>query len=175
MLNESYMKYEIRQFLEESIRLELNMSELYQFFYAKFPEDSQFWWDLSREEINHASLIRTISDKIFPERIVPLKEVDLLIERIREINFSIQDKIKEYRKKKPMRYEAFLYAFYLENSSGEIHFDLFMNELPESDVEKIYQKLNGEDKNHAMRINEYMEFHNITNPGQEDFSSSYPG
>ncbi len=36
-----------------------------------------------------------------------------------------------------------------------------MNELPESNVEKIFQKLNGEDKNHAMRINDYMKQNRI--------------
>lgn len=157
------MKIEISQFLEETIQLELNVSELYQFYYARFPEDSQFWWSLSMEEINHASLIRTINDFIFPEGMFQIADIESETERIREVNRSIHYKIEEYQNQKPSRYEAFRYALSLENSSGELHFELFMNESVESRVEKIFQKLNGEDKNHASRIMDYMILNNITN------------
>ena len=151
-----FMNEEIKQFIEESTRLELNMSDLYQFFYAKFPEDSQFWWDLSMEEINHASLIRSINDLFFPEGMIPAKDIERKTEQMREANHVIRKKIEDLNRANLTRSEAFLYAFELENSSGEIHFELFMNVLPESKVDKIFQKLNGEDKNHAMKINEYM-------------------
>lgn len=157
------MENEISQFLDETIKLELNVSELYQFYYARFPKDSQFWWSLSMEEINHASLIRTINDLIFPEGMFTIVNIEAETEKIKEINRSILSKIEEFRDNKPTRYEAFTYALTLENSSGEIHFELFMNEVQESRVEKIFQKLNGEDKNHAKRINDYMKLNDITN------------
>lgn len=157
------MENEISQFLDETIKLELNVSELYQFYYARFPKDSQFWWSLSMEEINHASLIRTINDLIFPEGRFTIVNIEAETEKIKEINRSILSKIEEFRDNKPTRYEAFTYALTLENSSGEIHFELFMNEVQESRVEKIFQKLNGEDKNHAKRINDYMKLNDITN------------
>jgi len=169
------MKKEISRFVDETIKLELNVSELYQFFYARFPEDSQFWWSLSMEEINHASLIRTIDDLIFPEGMFQMANIEAETEKIRKINRSIISKIEEFSNNKPSRYEAFTYALTLENSSGEIHYELFMNEVQESKVEKIFQKLNGEDKNHAGRIEDYMRSNGITNPERGDCFSSYPG
>lgn len=157
------MRNEIRQFLDETIKLELNISELYRFFYVKFPEDSQFWWSLSMEEVNHASLIRTINDLIFPEGMFRMADIESETGKMRENNQSILCKLEEYHKGEPTRYEAFTYALSLENSSGELHFEMYMNKLHESRVERIFQKLNGEDKNHALRIMDYMILNGITN------------
>ena len=45
-----YMKYTmdhlIKLFLKESIELELNVGDVYQFFSAKFTEDYDFWWKI---------------------------------------------------------------------------------------------------------------------------------
>lgn len=152
----------IKQFLDESIQLELNISDLYQLFYVKFPEDSEFWWQISLEEVNHAALIRSINDLFLPEKILPRDVVQNRISEMHDINHSIRERIALYKIDSPSRYEAFSYAIELENSSGEAHYELFMNENPESNVEKIFQKLNGEDKNHANRIYNYMKLNNIT-------------
>jgi len=138
------------------------MSDLYQVFYARFPEDSQFWWNLSMEELNHASLIRSINDLFLPEKILPAEGIEIQTEKIREVNNSILNRIKNYKTENLIRYEAFRYASDLENSFGEIHFELFMNGSSESHVHRIFQKLNGEDKNHALRISDYMKLNNIT-------------
>ena len=61
----------------------------------------------------------------------------------------------------PTRLEAFKYGFELENSVGEFHFELFMTTEPDSPVGKIFQKLNGDDINHAIRIDNYMKNNNI--------------
>ena len=48
----------LEKIIDESILLELNISELYKVFNQAFPEDAYFWWQLSEEEENHAALIR---------------------------------------------------------------------------------------------------------------------
>ena len=146
----------VKQFLDEAIQLELNASDLYQVFYVKFPEDSEFWWQLSLEEVNHAALIRSINDLFLPEKILPQGVIQSQISEMHRINHSIRERILSYRTQAPSRYEAFVYAYELENSSGEAHYEMFMNENPTSNVEKIFQKLNGDDKNHALRIENYM-------------------
>ena len=62
----------------------------------------------------------------------------------------------------PSRFDAFQYAYEIENSVGEFHFELFMTTIPDSSVMKIFQKLNGEDVNHAKRIKLYMIEHGIS-------------
>jgi len=151
----------IKKFLDEAIQLELNASDLYQLFYVKFPEDSEFWWQLSLEEVNHAALIRSINDLFLPEKILPLGVIQNQIAEMNQVNHSIRERILRYKMDPPSRYEAFSYAYELENSAGEAHYEMFMNENPTSNVERIFQKLNGDDKNHAHRIANYMERNKI--------------
>lgn len=157
MLNES-----IKQFLDESIQLELNLADLYQLFYVKFPEDSEFWWKISLEEVNHAALIRSINDLFLSDKILPKEFIQTQTSEIHRVNHFIRERITQYKTDAPSRFEAFYYAYELENSAGEAHYEMFMNENPVSNVEKIFQKLNGEDKNHALRIANYMKLNNIT-------------
>lgn len=151
----------IKKFLEESIELEINVSDLYQLFYVKFPLDAEFWWQLSLEEVNHAALIRSINDLFLPEKILPLGSMNDQISELQRVNQSIRERILRYKTNPPSRYEAFSYAHELELSAGEAHYEMFMSEKAESNIEKIFQKLNGDDKNHAQRIADYMTLNNI--------------
>lgn len=54
------MNEEYRRIIEESIRIELQVAELYLFFYRCFPQDEGFWWQIAIEEKNHAALIRSL-------------------------------------------------------------------------------------------------------------------
>ena len=53
------MNDKIIKILDESIKLELNIADLYLVFHEKIPEDSKFWWQLLLEEKNHATLLKT--------------------------------------------------------------------------------------------------------------------
>jgi hypothetical protein len=155
------MKDEIRAFLEESILLELNMSDLYRILSIKLPSDSEFWWTLSQEEVNHASMIRTINDIFLPENILPQDSIFDQIESIRKSNKLIIQTIEKFRVNTPSREEAFSFVYKLETSAGEIHYQRMMSAKAETVVEKVFQKLNGEDRNHAGRIANYMKNNNI--------------
>lgn len=155
------MTDDIKQFIDESIQLELNISDLYRLYFKIFPEDSQFWWNLSLEEINHAALIRSINDLFLPDRIFPGGVLNKHTSEMHEVNKTIRERISFYDTDTLSKYEAFSYAFELENSIGEMHYEIFMNDHPESVVEKVFQKLNGQDKNHAIRIDNYMKTNNI--------------
>ncbi|HEY3389182.1 MAG TPA: hypothetical protein VGK38_06385 [Prolixibacteraceae bacterium] len=154
------MDHAIRLFLKESIDLELNIGDLYQLFSVKFPEDYDFWWKISIEEMNHAALIESIND-IFWTDLLPFVSIEKQADDLRKINLIIKDKIENYKLAPPTRLEAFKSAFELENSVGESHFELFMTSISDSPVVKIFQKLNGEDKNHAIRLERYMQTNGI--------------
>lgn len=150
------MKEETRDFLDESIRLELNISELYQLFSVKLPHDAEFWRIISMEEVNHAALIRTINEQFLTEKILPHGTIAEHTELIRRHNVLIKNRIEEFREIVPSRETAFNLAFELETSVGEIHYQRLMTNRSESVVDKVFQMLNGEDKNHARRILNYM-------------------
>jgi len=149
------MDHAIRLFLKESIDLELNIGELYQLFSVKFPEDYDFWWKMSIEEMNHAALIESIND-LFWKDIMPFDSIEEQVKKLHEKNLTVLNLIVQIKLVPTTRLEAFNYGSELENSIGESHFELFMISVPDSPVVKIFQKLNGEDKNHALRIENYM-------------------
>ena len=113
------------------------------------------------EELNHAALIESINDIFLNESILPLGSIEKQVNNLRELNLSVKKRIEHYKLVSPTRLEAFKYGFELENSIGEFHFELFMTSTANMPMLKIFQKLNGDDVNHARRIDEYMKSNNI--------------
>lgn len=141
--------------------MELNVGEVYQLFSVKFPQDYDFWWKISIEELNHAALIGSINDVFLTESILPMNSLEQQTADLREKNLTVKQRIERYKLVPPTRLEAFQYGFELENSIGEFHFELFMTMEPDTPMEKIFQKLNGDDINHAIRIDNYMKNNGI--------------
>ncbi len=146
----------IRIYLAESVALELNIGDLYQLFSAKFPEDYNFWRNISIEEMNHGAIIESINDIFFAENILPADSIEQQIKELQQMNVVIKEHIEYFKFGSQVRFDALNLALDLENSIGESHFELFMTAKPHSTVMKIFQKLNGEDINHAKRIEKYM-------------------
>src|SRR6056297_591398 len=147
--------------LNESIKLENNVAELYQLFSLTFDEDKNFWWQIAIEEKNHAALLRSGKESYIPASIFPKKILPETINDIAFINKNIRDMIINYKKNKPSRTLAFNIACHLENSAGKIHYQKIMEKDPETKIENIFMQLNQDDKDHARRIEDYMKEHQI--------------
>ncbi len=151
----------IKLLLKESIDLELNIGDLYQIFSAKFPQDYNFWWKISIEEINHAALIESINDNFLTENILTADSIRKQADDLMKMNHFIKKQTEMFKFGSPARLDAFKLAFEIENSIGETHFEIFMTASSDSSVAKILQKLNGDDINHAQRMDKYMKENNI--------------
>ena len=156
---------DLTMFIEEAVRIELNVADLYllfnRLFGTAYPADGTFWWDLALEEKNHAALIRSAEMLMealegFPSDLLPHSMQVLKI-----TNGGIRALIEKYTHEPPSRAEAFSTAYSLENSAGEIHFQNFMSKGFSSEMEELFQKLNKEDRDHAARIEAYMEKNGI--------------
>ncbi|MFC1551601.1 rubrerythrin family protein [Candidatus Latescibacterota bacterium] len=151
----------LKQTIDESINLELNISELYLIFNHAFQEDAYFWWELSEEELNHAELIRKagridiLPDGILSELLHSILQ-DLIDDNIEVISF-----INKYKLKAPSREEAFSVALEIEKSASEKHFQKFMANYSDNVLFQLFQKLNKDDKDHYDRIHSYMIEHGI--------------
>lgn len=150
------MNEELSSFIEESIKIELGVAELYLLFSMAYPKDSEFWWQLAVEEKNHAALIRCIKDNFMPDGLVPDKSLSSSIEELRSTNARICDAIASCRVFPPSRADAFQLASHLEEEAGELHFQKFMDSAPRTKIEGIFQRLNSDDRDHAKRIHTYM-------------------
>lgn len=155
------MDQAIKLFLKESVEMELNVGEVYQIFSVKFPQDYNFWWKISIEEMNHAALIESINDIFLTEDNLTTEEIEKQTKVLHKLNLIVKERIERYKLVPPTRAEAFKYGFELENSVGEFHFQFFMTSESNSQMTKIFQKLNGNDVNHAKRIDNYMKDNNI--------------
>jgi len=150
------MNLSTKLFLKESIEIELNTGDLYQLFSVKFPIDYDFWWKIAMEEINHAALIESINDIFLTEEILPLDTIEKRTEDLQKMNQSIKERIEYFKLFPPTRPESFKFGIEIENSIGEVHFELFMRQKPNSQMSEIFQRLNGDDINHAQRIENYL-------------------
>ena len=148
------------ELIDEAIELELNVGRLYLVFYSLFPEDAAFWWTLAIEEENHAALLRTVQLMDASRVSIPAGIIPTVLAELKNSNQLILDAMEDF-KKNPERVRAFQLALQIEISAGELHFDNFMKNAPESPVTEIFRKLNGDDVNHANRIRDYMKDHQI--------------
>jgi hypothetical protein len=150
-----------QEIIEESIRLELNAAALYMLFFEQFPQDSEFWWKLVIEENNHAALLKSIRDYFqeaagFPENLFAESAEDL-----RKANSAVEEMISNYKESRPTREEALNSALSLEETAGEVHFQEFAAGNADDSISRVFRQLNGEDKDHSLRIREYMEENGI--------------
>ncbi len=158
--------------IDASIDLELNIGKLYELYCELFPEHKEFWWKIALEEENHAALIRSVKEHFRPMGETPealfLTE-SCALDDIQKVSNSITNLIENYRKKTPTIEEAFSFAYNLEKSAAELHFQEFMNKdnADLEPIEQVFQSLNQADKNHALRISRYIKEHNIPFHPQE--------
>jgi len=160
------MDKEIEKLLNESISLELNVAKIYENFASSYPEDKNFWWTLVIEEKNHAAILRSGEESYLKVDLFPEKILANSIEQLKSVNHHIKEMIADFSENPPDREKAFNIAYKLEKSAGEIHFQDFMTQNSDSEIDRIFKRLNQDDKDHADRILRYMEQKNI--PLNED-------
>ncbi len=155
------MKNNIENLLNESISLELNIGEVYEIFAGICAEDKNFWWELVIEEKNHAAILRSGEESYLKVDMFPSKILANSIEQVSSVNRNLEKLIAKFSDNPPDREAAFNIAFKLEKSAGEIHFQDFMTQNSGSEMDRIFKRLNQDDKDHADRILRYMEQKNI--------------
>jgi len=142
--------------INESMKLELNVSELYRLFHNNFPDDATFWWDLVIEERNHAELIRQGREHYEPKGKFPDSLLCSKLSELQRVNEELAVLISEVTVNPLPREVAFNTALKLELAVGEMHFQQFMNNDIATTPEEIFKELNSADKDHAERILKYM-------------------
>lgn len=144
---------------DESILLEKNIATLYQIFSKINPTDTDFWGELYLEEKSHALLLQAAKDSLIKRNHFPENLITDSIENLKNDNIKITTLIDQYKQTPPNRIEAFEVAIKLEGTTGEIHYQMFMNMLTDSRIEAVFQNLNKEDKDHLQRIQNYFNKH----------------
>jgi ferritin len=155
------MNNDVISLIDESINLELNVSYIYFIFSELFPDDAKFWRDLVLEEKNHAAIFRSAKDVLTQLKIFPHNLLYHNLQDLKDTNSTLHSLIKSFKNTPPSREEAFNIALKIEISASELHFQDFMDEETNSELVQFFQKLNKNDKDHAVRIRSYMDNHGI--------------
>jgi len=155
------MTDKLSSLLDYSIMLELNIGRLYRLFHQIFPAHKTFWWQLHLEEENHAALIRSIKEHFEPVGKAPDGLLSSNLQKLQDSNATIISLIDQCTETAPSAEEAFNIALKIELTAGEIHYQGFMDKDQSSVLNKTFQRLNQNDKNHAARLCAHMEHANI--------------
>jgi ferritin len=157
----------LSQLIDESIKLELNVSKIYMFFCNTFPEDSEFWRKLVSEEKEHADLIKSGKGTFLLPGQFPSKLLAPSVQTLCKTNNKLVSLLKKYNEKPPSRESVFNTALNIEKSAGELQFQLAMEKSPTSSIMEVLQILNKGCKDHANRILAYMSDKGIENTGDK--------
>ena len=141
------------EIIEQSCRLEMNSARLYSLFAELFEEDHQFWEQLAKEELNHATLVSKY--KQFPDSDLLKELLADSVEELKEVNASMDGFYEQFAKTPPSRKDAFKVAAQIESSTGEVQFQEFMQGNAGLWLGDICRALNADDKDHAKRIAAY--------------------
>jgi hypothetical protein len=147
----------LTELIDESIRIEQNVSSLYVFFAENLPLDHDFWWQLHLEEKSHAMLLRTGRDSFIKRGKFPRTIIGNSIDELTQSNIWIEEQIQYCKDNRPSRSEACKIAVKIEQQAGEKHYTLFMDKDVQSGVETVFQQLNRDDKDHECRIRQHLE------------------
>lgn len=140
------------RYLKEAIKLELNMAKLYSKFMDWYPEDELFWWQLSNEEKNHASLLENLKAIEIEKEIINYF-IDNKLDEMIETNMEIEALIEDYTQSLPKKRIAYKKALNFENRAFEAHYQKIMVNLnTDHDFFSIIKRLNKDDKDHGKRI-----------------------
>jgi hypothetical protein len=141
--------------INNSIKLELLIHDLYMLFHKMNPEDSAFWEELALEERNHSILLKKSKPFLslgngYPAELVA-NDMDQLTNSINYTNSAIVN-----FKQNPDRLSSFKIALEIEELTGEVYYQNFFAKSPESELAKLFNTLNGYEKDHYARIQNYM-------------------
>ena len=143
------------ELFKEAIQLELNVSKLFSLYSELFEDDRKFWLQFSSEEKNHATLLQTGLDDFLDTDLFPIELFYSDIEELRQVNNVLIQLKDEYSTNPPDKRTAYDMALSIEESNQEKQFNIFISKSPpESKAMKLFQTLNGDNKNHIERIKE---------------------
>ena len=160
------MDQELSRILDETIQLELNVADLYLSFGQAFSEDKDFWSHLAVEEKNHAALLRSGKLESLDRGQFPANALTTNLDALIKANKEIKALVKAHKQKPPSsRASAFEIAIKVEESTGEIDFSCFMEQVADSLALQLFSRVNREDRDHARRLRNYIREKSIGIPG----------
>ena len=149
------MDKKITEILDEFIRQELLVLDIYSLFEKTFREDSEFWYKLSQEELSHSITLEAERDSFSEEGLLPVELVQVDLEALQKQNSLLSGFYEELKNSAPSREQAFSIAYALEQTMLETIYASCLDKHPETRALKIFQSISSDEKEHIERILQY--------------------
>jgi hypothetical protein len=146
------MESKIAEILNESIRQELLVSDFYGLFEATFPEDREFWYKLSKEELDHGAILQAERDELYEAGLLPEELVPADLEALKEQNRQLSDFLDRLKESPPSVEQSLTIAVCLEKAITETIFRSCLDANPDTRAIKIFQFMVNEGRAHIERI-----------------------
>jgi hypothetical protein len=147
------MPVPVQEVVEEAIRYEHNLAELYNEFSSLFDQDTELWWGLSVSEKEHAMLLesgRALFRDEFARDTVPAD-----LEAMRASNASLESILEGLRSETPSRVEAFRISLDLERDANELTLHRILRIDAEQQADEIVTRIRREDSAHEEAVRDY--------------------
>lgn len=141
------------------IDFESAISEIYMEFSRMFPNDKEFWWRIAMEEKNHAAIIQSGRDVFNSMGLFPVELTSLSVGYLKEAleeKKTLLSRVKE-QPQNLTRKKAVAIAIKIEERDIENIFQELMKIHPELKSIKVFQTLNKETCDHAVRLLRYLD------------------
>jgi len=136
----------------ESIKLEENVSRLYLLFSKLYSEDAQFWMQLCKEEIEHASIYRNFLENHLPMTLFPEEIIDSDLGRIKANNTLIENEMEGFLVRHKRKMDAYRFAVQIEDMASEDIFQQAMTADTDNEALLLLQRINKDSVGHKQRI-----------------------
>jgi rubrerythrin len=146
------MDARIEEIFNATIIMERRIAGFYNVLAGLFPDDAVFWEALSKEEETHAAIIHAGKDYFYEEGLFPIEMLDPDLDRINELNFMIEEKLRHFKSHTPTQKEALLFALQIENSSGEYYFQIVLSMPMGKAAIKLMKELAEGERDHIRKV-----------------------
>jgi hypothetical protein len=145
------MEEKIKDVISKMERLERLIGQLYKVYARVFPSDYSFWVQLSKEEEEHANLVKNLAKELQDGNIT-FDEKRFKLNAIQTTIRYIQQKINQANNKELTEKEAYSIAWDLENGLLEKSFFKTF-QADNIRLKEVLKKLNNDTEEHRNRIN----------------------
>lgn len=148
------MKMEYTPLINEAIKTEELMSDLYELLSRIFPDHKPFFDQLSHEEKVHSALLKSALKYFSPFGVFPQDLIYPNMENLRHYNSELHSTLKFFRETIPSIHEALDTSINLERTGAESQFHQAMLNAAKSDDKslQIFSEVLKGFKSHAERL-----------------------
>lgn len=143
---------DIRELLEEAIRVERNIASLYMLYSKAFPAHADMWRRLSMEEHNHGSMLGALRPFVESGHLTAKCLGNPDINSLKAQNQRVEEKLTLYRLYPPAMQDAYAFAVEIENSTAEINYKNLHAGQVDSKIAVVFQELGDVCSDHASTI-----------------------